>query len=93
MIKPLADRIAVRREEQEEVSDGGIIIPDGEQPAIGEVVAVGPGKYSETKNTRIPPMVQVGDTVTFGKMSGTEVKVDDETFWVMFENDIIAVIK
>ncbi len=94
-IRPLADRIVVRREEKEKVTPGGLVIPESyaEKPPIGKVVAIGPGAYCENRNKRIPIEVKVGDTVTFGKMSPTEIKLGDETFWVMREKDIVGVIK
>lgn len=91
-IKPLHDRVVVRRLEEEKVSAGGIVLPDSaqEKPAEGEIVAVGPGKASDA-GTLIAMTVKVGDKVLFGKYAGQEVKVDGEELLVMREDDIIAV--
>ena len=92
-IRPLHDRVIVRREEEERTSAGGIVIPDTatEKPIRGKVVAVGNGKALDSGDVR-PLDVKKGDTVLFGKYSGTEVKVDDEDLLVMREEDIMAVI-
>ncbi len=93
-IKPLADRVVVKPvEEKEEVKQGSIIIPDTakEKPQQGKVIAVGPGKISES-GTKINPEVKVGDVVLYGKYSGTEVTVDGEEYLIMRESDILAVI-
>ena len=92
-VKPLADRVLVKPEEEEEVKKGGIIIPDTakEKPQQGKVVAVGPGKLSET-GQRIAPDVKVGDTILYGKYSGNEVSVDGEDYLIMREGDILAVL-
>lgn len=91
-IKPLHDRVVVRRMEEEQVSAGGIVLPDSakEKPAEGEVVAVGPGKTSDT-GAIIPMSVKEGDKVLFGKYAGQEVVVDGEELLVMREDDIIAI--
>jgi len=94
-IQLLHDRVAVRRNEMAKLSDGGIDMSaaaDEDQPAQGEVVAVGPGTYKDN-GTFIPTVVKVGDTVTFGKMSGTKMQLDGEELWTMFEADIVAVVK
>jgi chaperonin GroES len=94
-LRPLEDRVVVKRiEEQEEVQRGGIIIPDTakERPQEGEVIAVGPGRMTEN-GTRIPMEVKVGDKVVFAKYAGTEVRLDDEEYLVMRESDILAVIE
>lgn len=93
-IKPLADRVVIRRIEEEEVKRGGIIIPDTakEKPQKGEVVAVGPGRLDE-KGNRMPMEVKVGDKVLFSKYAGTEVKMGDEEYLVMREDDILCVIE
>lgn len=90
-LRPLDDRIVVRRLEAEEKTAGGIILPDNakEKPQRGEVVTAGPGKLLDS-GKRATPDVQAGDTVLFGKYSGTEVKVDDEEYLIMRENDILA---
>lgn len=91
-IKPLHDRVLVRRVEEEKMSAGGIVLPDSaqEKPAEGEVIAVGPGKTADSGQL-IAMGVKVGDKVLFGKYSGQEVKVDGEELLVMREDDIIAV--
>ena len=93
-IRPLNDRILVKRLEGEEKSAGGIIIPDSakEKPAEGEVVAVGPGKLNEA-GARVAMDVAVGDRVLFSKYGGTEVKLDGEDFLIMREDDILGVIQ
>ena len=91
-IRPLHDRIIVKRMEEERMSAGGIVIPDAatEKPVKGEVVAVGSGKHLENGEVR-PLELKAGDTVLFGKYSGTEVKVDGEDLLVMKEDDVMAV--
>ncbi len=93
-IKPLHDRVVVRRIDEDEKSPGGIIIPDTakEKPMQGEVVAVGPGARDEDGD-RIQPDVKSGDTVLFGKWSGTEVKIDGEELLIMKESDIMGIIE
>ena len=92
-IRPLHDRVVVRRMEEERMSAGGIVIPDAatEKPSQGEIVAVGNGKPLDNGEVR-PLDVKVGDKVLFGKYSGTEVKVDGEDLLVMREEDIVAVV-
>ena len=92
-IRPLHDRVIIKRKEEERTSPGGIVIPDTatEKPIRGEVVAVGKGKSTDSGDVR-PLDVKVGDNVLFGKYSGTEVKVDVEDLLVMREEDIMAVI-
>tara|TARA_Y100001970_G_C13982560_1_gene723928 strand:+ start:490 stop:777 length:288 start_codon:yes stop_codon:yes gene_type:complete len=92
-IRPLHDRVVVKRMEEEKTSPGGIVIPDSatEKPIKGEVVAVGNGKIQENGNTQ-PLDVKVGDIVLFGKYSGTEVKIDSDELVVMKEDDIMAVL-
>ena len=93
-IKPLYDRVVIKRMEEEKMSAGGIVIPDSatEKPIKGEVVAVGEGKALDNGSLRAPK-VKVGDKVLFGKYSGTEVKVDGEELLVMREEDVMAVIE
>jgi chaperonin GroES len=93
-IRPLHERVLVRRLEEEEVSKGGIIIPDSakEKPAEGEIVAVGTGKKTE-EGKIIPLDVKVGDKILFSKHSGSDIKVDGEEFLIMKEDDILAVFK
>jgi chaperonin GroES len=92
-IKPLADRILVRRVEEDEVKKGGIIIPDTakEKPMQGEVIAVGPGAVGED-GKRAAMEVKKGDRILMGKYSGTEVKIDGEEYIIMREDDVLAVI-
>jgi chaperonin GroES len=94
-IRPLSDRVIVKRMEEERTSAGGIVIPDSaaEKPIRGEVIAVGPGKILENSDKRQPIDLKVGDTVLFGKYSGTEVKIDDDEYLVMREDDIMGVIE
>lgn len=91
-IRPLHDRIIVKRWEEEKTSPGGIVIPDSaaEKPVKGEVVAVGNGKILESGEVRALDL-KVGDKVIFGKYSGTEVKVEGDDLLVMREDDIMAV--
>jgi chaperonin GroES len=91
-LRPLHDRVIVKRLEEERKSPGGIVIPDSaaEKPIKGEVLAVGPGKRTDDGKTHAPD-VKVGDTVLFGKYSGTEVKIDGQEVVVMREDDIMAV--
>lgn len=93
-IRPLYDRVVIRRVEEETTSAGGIVLPGSatEKPSQGEIIAAGPGKALENGETRAMS-VKVGDTVYFGKFSGSEVKVDEDTLLVMREDDIIAVIE
>lgn len=92
-IRPLHDRVVIKRIEEEQKTAGGIVIPDtaAEKPQRGEVVAVGNGKTLDSGQVRGPEVKQ-GDTVLFGKFSGTEVKVDGEEVVVMREDDILAVL-
>ena len=93
-IRPLHDRVVIKRMEEERTSPGGIVIPDSatEKPIKGEVIAVGKGKILENGNTQ-PLDVKVGDKVLFGKYSGTEVKLDSDELVVMKEDDIMAIIE
>jgi chaperonin GroES len=92
--KPLHDRVAVRRLEEEERTAVGIIIPDSakEKPMRGEIVAIGQGTQNEAGQL-IPLSVQIGDLVLFGKWSGTEVKVGDEELLIMKESDIMGILE
>ncbi|MEE8094532.1 MAG: co-chaperone GroES [Gammaproteobacteria bacterium] len=93
-IRPLHDRVIIRRTEEERTSPGGIVIPDTatEKPIKGEVIAVGNGKVLDSGETRALDL-KAGDKVLFGKYSGTEVKVDGEELLVMREDDVMAVIE
>ena len=93
-IRPLHDRVVVRRMEEERTTAGGIVIPDSatEKPIQGEVIAIGKGKILDNGETR-PLDVKVGDRVLFGKYSGTEVKLDGKEFLVMREDDLMGVVE
>jgi chaperonin GroES len=93
-IRPLHDRVIVKRVEEKEVMKGGIIIPDTakEKPMEGEVVAVGPGKITEDgKRTALD--VKDGDRVLFGKYAGTEIKIDEQDYVIMREEEILAIFE
>ena len=92
-IKPLHDRVVIKRMEEEKLSAGGIVIPDSatEKPIKGEVVAVGTGKVLDNGQVRAP-QVKVGDKVLFGKYSGTEVKLDGQELLVVKEDDLFAIL-
>jgi len=93
-IRPLQDRVIVRRMEEEKTSPGGIVLPDSatEKPIKGEVVAVGKGLVQDNGDLR-PLDLKVGDEVLFGKYSGTEIKLDGEELLVMKEDDVMAVFE
>ncbi len=93
-IRPLNDRLLVKRLKEEEMTAGGIIIPDSakEKPAEGEVTAVGPGKVADN-GERIAMQVSVGDTVLFSKYGGTDVKLSGEDFLIMREDDILGIVE
>ncbi|MDH3349020.1 MAG: co-chaperone GroES [Desulfobulbaceae bacterium] len=93
-IRPLNDRILVKRLEGEEKTAGGIIIPDSakEKPAEGEIVAVGPGKHNKA-GERIAMDVKVGEKVLFSKYGGTDVRIEGEDYLIMREDDILGVIE
>ena len=92
-VRPLADRILVRRIEEQETVRGGIIIPDTakEKPQEGEVVAVGPGRLTE-EGKRIAMDVKKGDRILIGKYSGTEVKIDGTEYVILREEDVLGVL-
>jgi len=92
-IRPLHDRVVVRRMEEERTSPGGIVIPDAaaEKPERGEILAVGSGKVLDNGDTRALE-VKVGDKVIFGKYAGTAIKIDGEELLIMREDDIVAVM-
>jgi chaperonin GroES len=92
-VRPLHDRIVVRRIEAEEKTSGGIIIPDTakEKPIEGEVIAVGPGVRNE-QGLLVPLDVKAGDRILFGKWSGTEIKLDGEELLIMKESDVMGVL-
>ena len=93
-IRPLQDRVIVKRLEEEEKTKGGIIIPDTaeEKPQEGKVIAVGKGKVNEDGKV-IPLDVKVGDRILFGKYSGSEIKIDGEEHLIMREEDILGIIE
>jgi chaperonin GroES len=93
-LRPLHDRVVIRRTEEERKSPGGIVIPDtaAEKPIRGEVIAVGKGKILENGEVR-PLDVKKGDKILFGKWSGTEVKIDGEELLIMKESDILGIIE
>jgi chaperonin GroES len=93
-IRPLQDRVIVKRLEEEEKTKGGIIIPDTakEKPQVGKVIAVGKGKLTEDGKV-IPLDVKAGDKILFGKYSGTEIKVEGEELLIMREEDILGIIE
>jgi len=94
-IKPLHDRVIVKRVEEEDKTQGGIIIPDTakEKPIMGTIIAVGSGKSDETGKDKTPLDVKEGDKVLFSKYAGTEVTIDGEEHLIMKEEDIIAIVK
>ncbi|MGH1563554.1 co-chaperone GroES [Mumia sp. DW29H23] len=94
-IKPLEDRIVVKILEAEQTTASGLVIPDTakEKPTEGSVLAVGPGRFNEDGDERIPVDVKVGDTVVFSKYGGTEVKYDGEEFLILSARDVLAVIE
>ncbi len=93
-IRPLHDRILVKREEEKEVKKGGIIIPDTakEKPQEGKVIAVGNGRVTDD-GKKIPLDVKAGDRILFGKYSGNEVKVDEEEYLILKEEDVLCIIE
>ncbi|HEY3278433.1 MAG TPA: co-chaperone GroES [Syntrophorhabdaceae bacterium] len=93
-VKPLQDRILIKRIEEEAKTKGGIIIPDSakEKPQEGLVVAVGDGKVLDN-GQRVAPQVKAGDKILFGKYSGTEIKVDGEEHLIVREDDILAIVE
>ena len=92
-IRPLQDRVVVKRVEQEEQVRGGIIIPDTakEKPQQAEVIAVGPGKFND-EGKRTPVDVKQGDKILIGKYSGSEIRIDEEDFVILREDEILAVV-
>lgn len=92
-IRPLQDRVLIRRIEEDQKTAGGIIIPDSakEKPIQGEVIAVGPGARNEQGQT-LPMDVQIGDIVLFGKWAGTEIKIDGQEYVIMKETDLFGIV-
>jgi chaperonin GroES len=93
-IKPLQDRVLVRRVQAEEKTESGIIIPDTakEKPQKGEVIAVGPGKLLENGN-KLTPTVKPGDKILFSKYAGTEIEINNEEYLIMREDDILGILE
>ena len=93
-IRPLHDRVLVKRMEEQEVKKGGIIIPDTakEKPQEGKVIAVGNGKVTDD-GKKIPLDIKAGDKILFGKYSGSEVKVEDEEYLILKEEDVLCIIE
>lgn len=93
-IQPLGDRVLVKAVEEKEVKKGGIIIPDTakEKPQEGEVVAVGKGKTTEDGKL-LPMEVKAGDRILYGKYSGTEIKIDDQEYLIMHQDDILGLLR
>ncbi|MEJ2093452.1 MAG: co-chaperone GroES [Syntrophobacterales bacterium] len=93
-VKPLNDRVLVKRIEETQTTKGGIVIPDTakEKPMEGRVIAVGPGKMSDAGN-RMSLQAKEGDRILFGKYSGTEIKVEGEEYLMMREDDILAIVE
>jgi chaperonin GroES len=91
-VSPLADRVVVKALEETETMRGGLYIPDTakEKPQQGEIVAVGPGRFEKDK--RVPMEVKVGDKVLYGKYSGTEVTIEGDTYLILRESDVLAII-
>jgi chaperonin GroES len=92
LLKPLGDRIVVKATEAEEITKGGIVLPDSaqEKPREGEVIAVGPGTVMET-GAKVPMEVKVGDKVIYSKYGGVEVKIAGEEYVILKQNDVLAV--
>ena len=95
VLKPLEDRVVVRTLEAEQTTASGLVIPDTakEKPQEGEVLAVGPGRWDDEGDKRIPMDVKVGDVVLYSKYGGTEVKYDGEEYLVLSARDILAVVE
>jgi chaperonin GroES len=93
-VKPLNDRVLVKRLEEMQVTKGGIYIPDTakEKPVEGQVISVGPGKVNDQGN-RVPLNVKAGDKILFGRYAGSEIKVEGEEYLMMREDDILAIIE
>jgi chaperonin GroES len=92
-VRPLHDRLLVRRIEEKETVKGGIIIPDTakEKPQEGEVIAAGNGKILDNGNT-VPLAVKAGDKILFGKYSGTDIKIDNEEYLILREDEVLAIV-
>ncbi len=93
-LEPLEDRIVVKATEAEETTASGLVIPDTakERPQEGEVIAVGPGRFNEDGDERIPMDVKVGDKVIYSKYGGTEVKIEGDEYLILSARDVLAVL-
>ena len=93
--RPLGDRVVVRRIKEDQKTAGGIIIPDTvqEKPQEGEVISVGPGRWSDDEGKHFPLDVKVGDTVLYSKYGGTEVTVDGEDLLILSSRDVLAIVE
>jgi chaperonin GroES len=94
-LEPLEDRIVVKPSEEEETTASGIVIPDTakERPQEGEVVAVGPGRFTEDGSARVPMDVKAGDKVIYSKYGGTEIKFEGDEYLILSARDVLAIIK
>jgi chaperonin GroES len=94
-LEPLEDRIVVKPSEEEEMTASGLVIPDTakERPQEGEVVAVGPGRFNEDGDGRVPMDVKAGDKVIYSKYGGTEVKLEGEDYLILSARDVLAIVK
>ncbi len=93
-LQPLEDRIVVRPSEEEETTASGLVIPDTakERPQEGEVIAVGPGRFNEDGDQRVPMDVKVGDKVIYSKYGGTEVKIEGDDYLILSARDVLAIV-
>jgi chaperonin GroES len=93
-LRPLADRLVVEPQEQEEMTASGIVLPETakEKPQKGKVISVGPGRYGD-EDERLPMDVKEGDTVLFAKYAGTEIKIDDKKYLILKESDVLAIVE
>ena len=93
-LQPLEDRVVVRPSEEEEMTASGLVIPDTakERPQEGEVIAVGPGRFNEDGDERVPMDVKVGDKVIYSKYGGTEIKVEGEEYLILSARDVLAIV-
>ncbi len=94
-LEPLEDRIVVKPTEEEEMTASGLVIPDTakERPQEGEVIAVGPGRFNEDGDARVPMDVKAGDKVIYSKYGGTEVKLEGEEYLILSARDVLAIVK
>ena len=93
-LQPLEDRIVVKPSEEEEMTASGLVIPDTakERPQEGEVIAVGPGRFNEDGDERVPMDVKVGDKVIYSKYGGTEVKIEGDDYLILSARDVLAIV-